>query len=145
MKKAAKRKLVKAVSYVLGLTLSLSVGTFIKVPDTSFAVSASSDSINEKKDKIKDLKLQNRQIDNAIAALGSDISHSYVVIDNGDGYSTLYGHCSDVYVSVGQQVEQGEAIGAVGNTGNSTGPHLHFEVRVNNVPQDPFNYVRKFW
>ena len=42
-------------------------------------------------------------------------------------------------------IEQGEAIGAVGNTGNSTGPHLHFEVRVNNVPQDPFNYVKKFW
>ncbi len=448
MKKATKRRLVKAVSYVLGLTLSLSVGTFIEIPDTSLAVSASSDSINEKKDKIKDLELQNRQIDNAIAALGSDISHSkekqellwqklvvtqnqldaynnmlydmeqdiaakqagiealdiriadketdiklkekeieelsseneknlenfgkvihamyvaentdlfsvlaessdfydllvrtkmminvskqnkdmmntlkqsmaeiekkkrqletdkadlessrqravadkealeadkaaleekrreagrltekftemynkysleiadfeqkqeqlesekqanaaeiaayqeqidreikaaqegssleyqqgewlwpleaqfhmittyfgldylygqprnhkgidvsgggiyghpiyaskagtviiakttyiegysygkYVVIDHGDGYSTLYGHCSDVYVSVGQQVERGEAIGAVGSTGNSTGPHLHFEVRENNVPQDPFNYVKKFW
>ncbi len=448
MKKATKRRLVKAVSYVLGLTLSLSVGTFIEIPDTSLAVSASSDSINEKKDKIKDLELQNRQIDNAIAALGSDISHSkekqellwqklvvtqnqldaynnmlydmeqdiaakqagiealdiriadketdiklkekeieelsseneknlenfgkvihamyvaentdlfsvlaesadfydllvrtkmminvskqnkdmmntlkqsmaeiekkkrqletdkadlessrqraaadkealeadkaaleekrreagrltekftemynnysleiadfeqkqeqlesekqanaaeiaayqeqidreikaaqegssleyqqgewlwpleaqfhmittyfgldylygqprnhkgidvsgggiyghpiyaskagtviiakttyiegysygkYVVIDHGDGYSTLYGHCSDVYVSVGQQVERGEAVAAVGSTGWSTGPHLHFEVRVNNIPQNPFDYVKKFW
>lgn len=69
----------------------------------------------------------------------------YVVIDHGDGYSTLYGHCSDIYVSVGQQVEQGEAVAAVGSTGWSTGPHLHFEVRVNNIPQNPFDYVKKFW
>ena len=69
----------------------------------------------------------------------------YVVIDHGDGYSTLYGHCSDVYVSVGQQVERGETVAAVGSTGWSTGPHLHFEVRVNNIPQNPFDYVKKFW
>lgn len=65
----------------------------------------------------------------------------YVVIDHGDGYSTLYGHASELCVSVGQVVEQGETIAYVGSTGNSTGPHLHFEVRVNNVAQDPFNYV----
>ena len=65
----------------------------------------------------------------------------YVVIDHGDGYSTLYGHCSEVYVSVGQKVNQGEIIAAVGSTGWSTGPHLHFEVRINGVPQNPFNYV----
>ena len=69
----------------------------------------------------------------------------YVVIDHGDGYSTLYGHCSAIYVSVGQQVNQGDVIAAVGNTGWSTGPHMHFEVRVNGVAQDPFNYVKKHW
>lgn len=65
----------------------------------------------------------------------------YVVIDHGDGYSTLYGHCSDVYVSVGQVVSQGDVVAAVGSTGWSTGPHLHFEVRLNGVCQNPFNYV----
>lgn len=69
----------------------------------------------------------------------------YIVIDHGDGYSTLYGHCSSVLVTVGQQVNQGDVIGKVGSTGWSTGPHLHFEVRVNNKAQDPFNYVKKYW
>lgn len=65
----------------------------------------------------------------------------YIVIDHGDGYQTLYGHCSEVYVSVGQMVSQGETIGAVGSTGFSTGPHLHFEVRANGSRVDPFGYI----
>lgn len=65
----------------------------------------------------------------------------YIVIDHGEGYSTLYAHCSAIYVTVGQTVNQGDVIGAVGSTGWSTGPHLHFAVNVNGVPQDPFNYV----
>lgn len=65
----------------------------------------------------------------------------YIVIDHGDGYSTLYGHCSALYVYEGQQVNQGDVIGAVGSTGWSTGPHLHFEVRINGIAQDPFGYV----
>ena len=67
----------------------------------------------------------------------------YVVIDHGNGYSTLYGHCSAVYVTVGQQVNQGDVIAAVGNTGYSLGAHLHFEVRINGTAQDPFNYIPK--
>ena len=65
----------------------------------------------------------------------------YVVVDHGGGYTTTYAHLSDVYVYVGQEVEQGEYIGAVGSTGFSTGPHLHFEIRIDGEPVDPFSYV----
>ena len=65
----------------------------------------------------------------------------YVIIDHGDGYATLYGHCSTVLVNAGQTVNQGDVIARVGSTGNSTGPHLHFEVRKNGVKQNPLNYV----
>ncbi|MDE6580850.1 MAG: M23 family metallopeptidase, partial [Ruminiclostridium sp.] len=65
----------------------------------------------------------------------------YVVIDHGNGYTTLYGHASSLNVYVGQEVEQGDVIAYVGSTGNSTGPHLHFEVRLNNEYQSPWDYV----
>lgn len=65
----------------------------------------------------------------------------YIIIDHGDGYTTLYGHCAALYVYEGQVVQQGDVIGAVGTTGNSSGPHMHFEVRVNGAAQNPFNYV----
>lgn len=64
-----------------------------------------------------------------------------LVISHGNGVQTYYGHCSKLYVSAGTQVSQGEIIGAVGSTGNSTGPHLHLEVRVNGVAYNPQNYV----
>ena len=64
----------------------------------------------------------------------------YVVISHGNGISTLYQHCSSVYVSAGQSVSQGQSIAAVGSTGISSGPHLHYEVLVNGVNVDPMNY-----
>ncbi len=66
---------------------------------------------------------------------------NYVVIDHGDGMSTLYGHCAEVYASVGQSVSAGDAIGSVGSTGWSTGFHLHFEVRINGSTVDPSGYL----
>jgi murein DD-endopeptidase MepM/ murein hydrolase activator NlpD len=64
-----------------------------------------------------------------------------VIIDHGNGFQTLYAHLETFYVEVGQSVARGEAIGKVGSTGNSTGPHLHFEVIQNGVRRNPFNYL----
>lgn len=65
----------------------------------------------------------------------------YVVISHGSGVSTVYMHCSELYVSAGDKVTQGETIAAVGNTGISTGPHLHFSVIEDGVYVNPRNYV----
>jgi murein DD-endopeptidase MepM/ murein hydrolase activator NlpD len=64
-----------------------------------------------------------------------------VVVDHGNGLATLYAHSSSLLVSVGQSVGQGETVALVGTTGNSSGPHLHFEVRVNGTAVDPLNYL----
>ena len=60
-----------------------------------------------------------------------------IVVYHGRGYQTFYAHLSEIWVECGQNVQRGEAIGAGGSTGYSTGPHLHFEIRLDNVPIDP--------
>ena len=63
-------------------------------------------------------------------------------MDCGDGMVIRYGHLSETSVEVGQTVAQGDLLGLSGNTGNSTGPHLHFEMRVNDEVVDPLEYVK---
>ncbi len=64
-----------------------------------------------------------------------------VIIDHGDGVMTIYAHMSRIDVSVGSSLDKGELIGAIGSTGLSTGPHLHFEVRINGQPADPLAFL----
>ena len=64
-----------------------------------------------------------------------------MVITHSNGVQTYYGHCSKLYLSAGATVSQGQTIAAVGSTGNSTGPHLHFEIRVNGIAYNPQNYL----
>ena len=64
-----------------------------------------------------------------------------MVITHSNGVQTYYGHCSKLYLSAGTTVSQGQTIAAVGSTGNSTGPHLHFEIRVNGVAHNPQSYL----
>lgn len=64
-----------------------------------------------------------------------------VMVDHGGGYVTLYSHLNSIFVRQGESVAKGQQIGTVGNTGNSTGPHLHFEVRYQGVARNPFNFL----
>jgi murein DD-endopeptidase MepM/ murein hydrolase activator NlpD len=81
--------------------------------------------------------------DGVVAAVGSGNTGygNYVVIAHGSGLVTLYGHLAVTMVKVGQKVNQGQQIGVEGSTGNSTGTHLHFEVRLNGTPVDPSPYL----
>ena len=65
----------------------------------------------------------------------------HFVVDHGNGVQTLYAHCSELYVSLGQEVAQGEVVAAVGSTGRSTGPHLHFEIQVHGEQVNPAPYL----
>jgi len=72
----------------------------------------------------------------------TDVGYGYlIVIDHANGFATYYAHLSNIYVSTGQAVERGQVIGAVGSTGWSTGPHLHFEVRYYDAQQNPRAYL----
>lgn len=64
-----------------------------------------------------------------------------LVIDHGNGVETYYGHCNSLVASTGEKVSQGQVVAYVGSTGNSTGPHLHLEIRVNGVAKNPQNYL----
>jgi len=66
---------------------------------------------------------------------------NYVIVDHGNGFSTLYSHLNSVFVAPGESVARGEQIGTVGSTGNSTGPHLHLEIRYQGVPRNPMGYL----
>ena len=81
--------------------------------------------------------------DGIVALVGSSGSGygTYVVIAHSGGLDTLYGHLSAALVKVGQRVTQGQPVGLEGSTGNSTGPHLHFELRINQKPVDPSPYL----
>lgn len=80
--------------------------------------------------------------DGIISHAGYDSGYGKLIsIDHGYGMVTRYGHVSKIYSSLGQKIKRGDVIGAVGNTGRSTGPHLHYEVRINGVPVDPHNYI----
>jgi murein DD-endopeptidase MepM/ murein hydrolase activator NlpD len=76
-------------------------------------------------------------------AAWTDIGYGYlIVIDHGNRYTTYYAHLSNIFVWEGQAVSAGQTIGAMGSTGNSTGPHLHFEIRYDNYPTNPLIYLR---
>lgn len=78
-----------------------------------------------------------------VVAAGESGDYGYrVIIDHGDGVSTLYAHASSILVFVGDIVEQGDVVALVGETGTATGPHLHIEVRINNVPQDAMSFLK---
>jgi murein DD-endopeptidase MepM/ murein hydrolase activator NlpD len=82
--------------------------------------------------------------DGLIVRAGWDSGYgNEIVVDHGYGMTTKYGHLSKIFVIVGQEVKRGEVIGAVGMTGKTTGPHLHYEVMVNDTPVNPMKYLRE--
>jgi murein DD-endopeptidase MepM/ murein hydrolase activator NlpD len=64
-----------------------------------------------------------------------------LVLDHGYGVKTRYAHLAEIFVKPGDRIARGEKVGAVGNTGRSTGPHLHYEVRVNGIPENPRKFI----
>ncbi len=80
--------------------------------------------------------------DGSVVFIGTEGGYGKVlVVDHGYGVKTRYGHLSEIFVHLGARVKRGDRIAAVGNTGRSTGPHLHYEVRVNGIPENPRKFI----
>ncbi len=80
--------------------------------------------------------------DGVVSYIGYEAGYGKIIaIDHGFGVRTRYAHNSQIYVELGQKVKRRDVISAVGSTGRSSGPHVHYEVRVNDVPVDPINYI----
>ena len=80
--------------------------------------------------------------DGTVVFAGTEGGYGKVlVIDHGYGVKTRYGHLSEIFVKLGDRVKRGARVAAVGNTGRSTGPHLHYEVRVNGIPENPRKFI----
>jgi murein DD-endopeptidase MepM/ murein hydrolase activator NlpD len=80
--------------------------------------------------------------DGTVVFVGTEGGYGKVlVVDHGYGVKTRYGHLSEIHVKLGQRVARGDRVASVGNTGRSTGPHLHYEVRVNGIPENPRKFI----
>ncbi len=80
--------------------------------------------------------------DGIVTFVGKDGGYgNLIIISHGYGITTRYGHLHKIFVKVGQKVQRGDIIGEIGNTGRSTGPHLHYEVRIYNKPVNPLRYI----
>jgi murein DD-endopeptidase MepM/ murein hydrolase activator NlpD len=80
--------------------------------------------------------------DGTVVFVGTEGGYGKVlVVDHGYGVKTRYGHLSETFVRLGDRVKRGDRVAAVGNTGRSTGPHLHYEVRVNGIPENPRKFI----
>jgi murein DD-endopeptidase MepM/ murein hydrolase activator NlpD len=80
--------------------------------------------------------------DGTVVFAGTESGYGKVlVVDHGYGVKTRYGHLSEIFVKLGDRVKRGARVAAVGNTGRSTGPHLHYEVRVNGIPENPRKFI----
>jgi murein DD-endopeptidase MepM/ murein hydrolase activator NlpD len=80
--------------------------------------------------------------DGTVVFTGTESGYGKVlVIDHGYGVKTRYGHLSEIFAKLGDRVKRGARVAAVGNTGRSTGPHLHYEVRVNGIPENPRQFI----
>jgi murein DD-endopeptidase MepM/ murein hydrolase activator NlpD len=100
--------------YHPALDIARAIGTPVKAADSGFVV---------------------------VAGWSNDGYGNHIVIDHRNGYQTLYAHLNRIYVKAGDSVGKGAEIGQMGNTGRSTGPHLHFEVRKNGVRLNPLSHL----
>ena len=80
--------------------------------------------------------------DGVVLIAGREAEYGHLVcIDHGNGYTTMYGHLTNYHVKAGDRVRAGQTLGTVGTTGNTTGPHLHYEVRIHGRPVNPYSYL----